>query len=101
MISALSEPEVPICRAMLFRPIQTEGDSLESQRWVIDHLNTILTIEPTAVNRYLVQAGLCKNWEFNRLYQNFRPTNLKEATTFIKDQCGNRPHQPGHADFCS
>jgi bacterioferritin len=34
---------------------------------VIDALNAGLTIELTAINQYLVQAKMCKNWGLNRL----------------------------------
>ena len=37
-----------------------------SQR-VIEALNAGLTIELTAINQYLVQAKMCKNWGLNRL----------------------------------
>lgn len=45
---------------------------------VVDHLNNLLTIELTAINQYFVQAEMCKNWGFNRLYKRFRDVSLEE-----------------------
>ena len=45
---------------------------------VVDHLNNLLTIELTAINQYFVQAEMCKNWGFHRLYKRFRDVSLEE-----------------------
>ena len=51
---------------------------MKAKDGVIDHLNNLLTIELTAINQYFVQAEMCKNWGFNRLYQKFRATSMEE-----------------------
>ncbi|QDU38493.1 Bacterioferritin [Maioricimonas rarisocia] len=40
---------------------------MQGSQKVIDALNAGLTIELTAINQYLVQAKMCKNWGLNRL----------------------------------
>ena len=57
----------------------TRGEKpIESKRWGGDHLNNLLTIELTAINQYFVQAEMCKNWGFERLYKGFRSTSMEE-----------------------
>ena len=51
---------------------------MKAKEGVVDHLNNILTIELTAINQYFVQAEMCKNWGFNRLYQKFRSISMEE-----------------------
>ncbi len=51
---------------------------MKAKDGVVDHLNTILTIELTAINQYFVQAEMCKNWGLNRLYQKFRSISMEE-----------------------
>ena len=51
---------------------------MKAKEGVVDHLNNLLTIELTAINQYFVQAEMCKNWGFNRLYKRFRDTSLEE-----------------------
>ena len=51
---------------------------MKAKEGVIDHLNNLLTIELTAINQYFVQAEMCKNWGFDRLYQKFRAISLEE-----------------------
>ena len=51
---------------------------MKAKDGVVDHLNNLLTIELTAINQYFVQAEMCKNWGFNRLYKRFRDTSLEE-----------------------
>jgi bacterioferritin len=51
---------------------------LKAKDGVIDHLNNLLTIELTAINQYFVQAEMCKEWGFNRLYKRFRDISLEE-----------------------
>ena len=45
---------------------------------VVEHLNNILTIELTAINQYFVQAEMCKNRGFERIYERFRANSLEE-----------------------
>ena len=51
---------------------------MKAKDGVVDHLNNLLTIELTAINQYFVQAEMCKNWGFNRLYKRFRAVSLEE-----------------------
>ena len=51
---------------------------MKAKDGVIDHLNNLLTIELTAINQYFVQAEMCKNWGFERLYKRFRDVSLEE-----------------------
>ena len=51
---------------------------MKAKDGVVDHLNNLLTIELTAINQYFVQAEMCKNWGFSRLYRRFRDTSLEE-----------------------
>ena len=51
---------------------------MKAKDGVIDHLNNLLTIELTAINQYFVQAEMCKNWGFDRLYKKFRATSMEE-----------------------
>lgn len=45
---------------------------------VVDRLNTILTNELTAINQYFVQAEMCRNWGFERLYSKLRALSIDE-----------------------
>ena len=45
---------------------------------VVDRLNNILTIELTVINQYFVQAEMCKNWGFERLYKKFHSSSISE-----------------------
>ena len=51
---------------------------MKAKDGVVDHLNNLLTIELTAINQHFVQAEMCKNWGFNRLYKRFRDVSLEE-----------------------
>ena len=51
---------------------------MQAKPGVIDWLNTILTIELTAVNQYFLQAEMCRNWGYERLYEKFRGLSLGE-----------------------
>ena len=51
---------------------------MKAKDGVVDHLNNLLTIELTAINQYFIQAEMCKNWGFNRLYKRFRDVSLEE-----------------------
>ena len=51
---------------------------MKAKDGVLDHLNNILTIELTAINQYFVQAEMCKDWGFNRLYSKFRSISMEE-----------------------
>ena len=51
---------------------------MKAKDGVVDRLNNILTIELTAINQYFVQAEMCKNWGFERLYSKFREISTDE-----------------------
>ncbi|MGE0058037.1 MAG: bacterioferritin [Dehalococcoidia bacterium] len=51
---------------------------MQAKPGVVDWLNTILTIELTAVNSYFIQAEMCRNWGFDGLYEKLRGMSLSE-----------------------
>lgn len=51
---------------------------MQARPGVIDRLNAILTIELTAINQYFVQAEICRNWGYERLYEKFHHSSLEE-----------------------
>lgn len=60
---------------------------MKAKDGVIDILNTLLTIELTAVNQYFLQAEMCANWGFERLHDKLRESSMeemKDAQTFVR-----------------
>ena len=57
---------------------RTEDSRVEAKPGVIEFLNRALTTELTAINQYFVQAEMCKNWGYERLYEKLRATSLEE-----------------------
>jgi len=51
---------------------------MQAKPGVVDRLNAMLTIELTAINQYFVQAEVCRNWGYERLYAKFRHSSLDE-----------------------
>ena len=51
---------------------------MKAKDGVVERLNNLLTIELTAINQYFVQAEMCKNWGFERIYQRFRANSMEE-----------------------
>jgi bacterioferritin len=51
---------------------------MQAKPGVIERLNAILTIELTAINQYFVQAEICRNWGYERLWERFRHSSLEE-----------------------
>ena len=51
---------------------------MQAKPGVIDRLNTILTIELTAINQYFVQAEMCRNWGYERLYEKLKHASMAE-----------------------
>ncbi len=51
---------------------------MKAKDGVVERLNNLLTIELTAINQYFVQAEMCKNWGFERIYERFRSNSLEE-----------------------
>lgn len=60
---------------------------MKAKPGVIDLLNQMLTIELTAVNQYFIQAEMCANWGYNKLYGVLRARSIdemKDAQALIK-----------------
>jgi bacterioferritin len=51
---------------------------VQAKPGIVEALNNLLTIELTAVNQYFLQAEMCENWGFSRLYKRFHATSLDE-----------------------
>jgi bacterioferritin len=51
---------------------------MQAKPGVIERLNAILTIELTAINQYFVQAEICRNWGYERLWDKFRHSSFEE-----------------------
>ena len=51
---------------------------MQPKSGVLERLNAILTIELTAINQYFLQAEMCRNWGYHRLYERFRHSSLEE-----------------------
>lgn len=51
---------------------------MQAKPGVIDRLNAILTIELTAINQYFLQAEMCRNWGYERLYEKFHNSSIEE-----------------------
>jgi bacterioferritin len=51
---------------------------VQAKPGVIDRLNTILTIELTAINQYFVQSEMCRNWGYDRLADKLKHSSMEE-----------------------
>lgn len=51
---------------------------MQAKQGVIELLNTLLSIELTAVNQYFVQAEICSNWGYDRLHDKLRDSSMEE-----------------------
>ena len=51
---------------------------MKAKDGIVDRLNSILTIELTAINQYFVQAEMCRNWGFERLHKKLRDISIDE-----------------------
>ena len=51
---------------------------MQAKPGVIDRLNTILTIELTAINQYFVQSEMCRNWGYDRLADKLKHASMAE-----------------------
>ncbi len=51
---------------------------MKAKEGVVDHLNTLLTIELTAINQYFIHSEMAKNWGFVRIGNRFRTNSLSE-----------------------
>jgi bacterioferritin len=51
---------------------------MQAKEGVLEVLNNILTMELTAINRYFLQAEMCRNWGYERLYEKLRSLSMGE-----------------------
>ncbi len=51
---------------------------MKAKDGVVERLNNILTIELTAINQYFLQAEMCLNWGYERLYNKLREISTEE-----------------------
>lgn len=59
---------------------------MKAKEGVVDFLNKLVTLELTAVHQYLIHAGLCDNWGYERLQHEFHELATEEighASTLI------------------
>jgi bacterioferritin len=52
--------------------------TMQAKPGVIEHLNTILTNELTAINQYFIQSRMCSHWGYERLAQKLRELSIGE-----------------------
>ncbi|HEV8638689.1 MAG TPA: bacterioferritin [Chloroflexota bacterium] len=51
---------------------------MQAKEGVVDYLNRLLTNELTAINQYFLQAEICENWGFPRLYRELKRLAIEE-----------------------
>lgn len=51
---------------------------MQARDGVVERLNQHLTVELTAINQYFLQAEMCRNWGFERLYKRLRELSMEE-----------------------
>ena len=51
---------------------------MQAKPGVVDYLNRLLTNELTAINQYFLQAEICENWGFPRLYRELKRLSIEE-----------------------
>jgi bacterioferritin len=51
---------------------------MEPQPGVVDRLNSVLTVELTAINQYFIHAEMARNWGYERLAEKYRDISLAE-----------------------
>jgi bacterioferritin len=51
---------------------------MQAKPGVVEHLNTILTNELTAINQYFIQSRMCSHWGYERLAQKLHELNIGE-----------------------
>jgi bacterioferritin len=61
---------------------------MQAKEGVVDRLNALLTAELTATHQYLVQAEMCRNWGYERLYH-----KLHE---YSREELGDAEHLAAH-----
>jgi bacterioferritin len=60
---------------------------VKAKEGVLHLLNQLLTNDLTAINQYFIQAEMCKNWGYERLYEKLRETSfgeMKDAQELIR-----------------
>ena len=51
---------------------------MKAKEGVVDILNGLLTIELTAVNQYVLQSSMCRNWGYERLHRKLQHIGMDE-----------------------
>jgi bacterioferritin len=51
---------------------------MRAKEGVLDRLNALLTVELTATHQYLVQAEMCRQWGYERLYHQLHEYSREE-----------------------
>jgi bacterioferritin len=51
---------------------------MQAKPGVIEHLNTILTNELTAINQYFIQSRMCSHWGYERLSKKLHDLSIGE-----------------------
>jgi bacterioferritin len=51
---------------------------VQAKEGVLDRLNALLSAELTATHQYLVQAEMCRNWGYERLYHQLHAYSREE-----------------------
>lgn len=51
---------------------------MKAKAGIVELLNSLLTVELTAVNQYFIQAEMALSWGFNRLHAKLRESSLEE-----------------------
>jgi len=54
---------------------------MKGQDKVIEHLNTRLAEELTAINQYMVHAEMCENWKYEHLSDTIEKRAIAEMST--------------------
>ena len=60
---------------------------MKARDGVVDRLNTILTIDLTAINQYFVQSEMVRNWGFQRTAEKLREVSMgemRDAQTIVR-----------------
>jgi bacterioferritin len=52
---------------------------MKAKEGIVRYLNDVLKAELTAVHQYLLHAGLCKNWGYERLHNHFSDLTSEEV----------------------
>jgi bacterioferritin len=51
---------------------------MKAKEGIVDLLNSVLTLELTAINQYFLAAKMCENWGYPRLHDKYRDLSIGE-----------------------